>query len=126
MTIRRQDLQAVRKDIRALERKMANLLKAYGKTQKPKAAGKAKRRALKAKAGVAGASKKTAFRTKASQLTATEQILKIVGRSRKGVDVPELKAKTGFEDKKVRNIIFRASKEGKIKKIGRGIYIGAK
>ena len=58
-------------------------------------------------------------------MTATEQILKIIKRSRKGVDVPTLKTKTGFEDKKVRNIIFRASKEGKIKKVGRGIYLGA-
>jgi len=32
---------------------------------------------------------------------------------------------TGFDDKKVRNIVFRASKEGRIKKSGRGIYIGA-
>lgn len=126
MTISRSDLQAVRKDIKALERKMTNLLKAYGKTQKPKSAGKAKRRALKSKARVTQATKKTAFRKRPSQLTATEQILKIVGRSRKGVDVPALKNKTGFEDKKVRNIIFRASKEGKIKKIGRGIYVGAK
>jgi hypothetical protein len=126
MTILRRDLQAVSKDIKALEKKMANLLKAYGKTQKPKTGRKAKRRALKAKTRVSGASKRTAFAKKASQLTATEQILKIVGRSRKGVDVPTLKVKTGFEDKKVRNIIFRASKEGKIKKVGRGVYVGAK
>lgn len=126
MTILRRDLQAVRKDIRALEKKMANLLKAYGKTQKPKATGKSRPKALKAKSATAGASKRIAFRKEASQLTATDQILKIVGRSRKGVDVPLLKSKTGFEDKKVRNIIFRASKEGKIKKVGRGIYVGAK
>jgi hypothetical protein len=126
MAILRSDLQAVQKDIKALEKKMANLLKVYGKTQKPKGIGKTKRRVLKAKAGAAGTAKKTAFRKRASQLTATEQILKIVGRSRKGVDVPTLKTKTGFEDKKVRNIIFRASKEGKIKKVGRGIYVGAK
>ncbi len=126
MAILRRDLQAVRKDIKALEKKMANLLKAYGKAQKPKSARKVKRKTLKAKTRVARAPKKTAFRKKASPMTATEQILKIVGRSRKGVDVPTLKVKTGFEDKKVRNIIFRASKEGKIKKIGRGIYIGAK
>jgi hypothetical protein len=126
MTILKRDLQAVRKDIKMLEKKMANLLNAYEKPQKSKAAGKSRRRALKAKSRGAGAQKKTAFRNKASQLTATEQILKIVGRSRKGVDVPTLKVKTGFEDKKVRNIIFRASKEGKIKKVGRGIYVGAK
>ena len=54
-----------------------------------------------------------------------DEILKIVKRSKKGVDVPTLKKKTGFDDKKVRNIVFRASKEGKIKKSGRGIYVGA-
>jgi hypothetical protein len=124
MTILKRDLQAVRKDIKALEKKMTNLLNAYEKTTKPKTAGKNRRKALKGKA--AGVPKKTAARKKALQLTATEQILKIVGRSRKGVDVPTLKAKTGFEDKKVRNIIFRASKEGKIRKVGRGIYVGSK
>jgi len=126
MIISKRDLQAVRKDIKALEKKMSNLLKAYGKTQKPKAAKKAKRKALKAKARFARVPKKPAFRKKASQLTATDQILQIVRRSRKGVDVPALKVKTGFDDKKVRNIIFRASKEGKIQKVGRGIYVGAK
>ena len=50
---------------------------------------------------------------------------KIEERFKKGVDVPTLKEKTGFDDKKVRNIVFRATKEGKIKKFGRGIYVGA-
>ena len=43
-------------------------------------------------------------------------------RLRKGVDVPGLKAKSGFEDKKIRNIIFRLSKQGTIKRVGRGLY----
>jgi hypothetical protein len=126
MTILGRDLQAVSKDIKTLEKKMTNLLKAFEKAQKPKTAAKAKRNTRKMKAGVASAPKKTAFRKKTSQLTATEKILNIIGRSRKGVDVRTLKAKTGFEDKKVRNIIFRASKEGKIEKAGRGIYVGTK
>jgi hypothetical protein len=104
---------------------MEKLLKAYGKPQKAKAAKKTKRKAVKAKTRRAAAVKKAAPKKKAAKVTATDQILKIIKRTRKGVDVPTLKAKTGFEDKKVRNIIFRASKEGKIKKVGRGIYIGA-
>ena len=124
MAILKRDLQAVKRDIKALERKMEKLLKAYGKPQKPKAAKKVKRKAVKVKAKRAVV-KKAAPRKKAAKTTATEQILKIIRRSRKGVDVPTLKTKTGFEDKKVRNIIFRASKEGKIKKVGRGIYVGA-
>ena len=125
MAILKKDLQAVKRDIKALEKKFEKLLKAYEKPQQPKAARKGKRRAVKSKTKPGAASKKTTRRKGAPQVTATEQILKIVRRSRKGVDVPTLKAKTGFQDKKVRNIIFRASKEGKIKKVGRGIYVGA-
>ena len=66
-----------------------------------------------------------ATRKTAPQATATDQILGIIKRFKKGVDVTTLKKKTGFDDKKVRNIVFRASKEGKIKKSGRGIYVGA-
>ncbi|MGD2097370.1 MAG: hypothetical protein PVG35_07295 [Desulfobacterales bacterium] len=126
MAILKRDLQAVKKDIKALEKKLEKLLKAYEKPQRPKAARKVKRRTAKRKTQPRAAAKKSSSRKRSSQMTATEQILKIVKRSRKGVDVPTLKAKTGFQDKKVRNIIFRASKEGKIKKIGRGIYVGAK
>ena len=125
MAILKRDLQAVRKDVKALERKLEKLLKAYGKPEKTKTAKKTRRKAVKAKARRTVAVKKTAPRKKAAKTTATEQILKIIKRSRKGVDVPTLKKKTGFEDKKVRNIIFRASKEGKIKKTNRGIYVGA-
>jgi hypothetical protein len=56
------------------------------------------------------------------KMTATEKVLSIVRRSRKGVDVPGLRAKSGFEDKKIRNIIFRLSKQGTVKRIGRGLY----
>ena len=124
MAILKKDLHAVKRDIKALEKKMEKLLNDYGQPQKPKAAKKAKRKTVKVKTKRAAAVKKAAPKKKASKMTATEQILKIIKRSRKGVDVPTLKTKTGFEDKKVRNIIFRASKEGKIKKVGREIYLG--
>lgn len=55
-------------------------------------------------------------------ITATEKVLSILRRSRKGADVPGLKAKSGFEDKKIRNIIFRLSKQGTIERVGRGVY----
>ena len=126
MAILKKDLQAVKRDIKALEKKMEKLLKAHGKPQKPKTAKKAKRKTVKVKTKRAVAVKKATPRKKTvKRTTSTDQILKIIRRSRKGVNVPALKSKTGFEDKKVRNIIFRASKEGKIKKVGRGIYVGA-
>lgn len=125
MAILKRDLQAVKKDIIALQKKMEKLVKAYESPQKAKAAKKSKRKVVKAKPKRAVKARKTTRKKKAPAMTATEQVLKIVRRSRKGVDVPMLKSKTGFDDKKVRNIVFRASKEGKIKKIGRGIYVGA-
>ena len=123
MAILKKDLSAVRKDFKALERKMEKLLKAVEKDAKIKKVAKPK--ATKVRAVKKAKAKKTVAATKSPQMTATDQILKIVKRSRKGVDVPTLKSKTGFDDKKVRNIVFRASKEGKIKKSGRGIYVGA-
>jgi hypothetical protein len=35
-------------------------------------------------------------------------------------------AKTGFNERKVGNIVFKAFKEGKIQRVGRGLYAGVK
>ena len=58
-------------------------------------------------------------------MTATDQVVDIIKASKEGVDVPTLIKKTGFEDKKIRNIVFKASKAGEIKRAGRGIYVAA-
>jgi hypothetical protein len=52
-------------------------------------------------------------------------VLKILKRSKKGVDVPGLMKKTGFNEIKVRNIVYRAFKSRKIKRVGRGLYVSA-
>jgi len=59
-------------------------------------------------------------------VTLSLQVLKIINRSKKGVDTATLMKKTGFDEKKVRNIIFRTLKQGKIKKADRGIYVGVR
>ena len=139
MAILKKDLQAVKSGIAALAKKLEALLKAHEpmpkakKVTKKKAVKKAKTvkkaPAKKAPAKKASAKKAPAKKAvapkKATQVTATDKILQIVKRSKKGVDVPTLKKKSGFDDKKVRNIVFRASKEGKIKKSGRGMYVSA-
>jgi FKBP-type peptidyl-prolyl cis-trans isomerase len=137
MAILKKDLAALGKDFKALEKKMAKLLKAFETSSKPKkvsnpepakkAAAKkttAKKTAAPKAPAKEKAVKKAPAKKKAVQVTATDQILKIIKRSKKGVDVPTLKTKTGFDDKKVRNIVFRAAKEGRIKKSGRGFYVG--
>ena len=127
MAILKKDLTALRKDFKALEKKMEKLLKAFDASSKPKKISKpktAKKAPAKAKAVKKAPAKKAPVPKKGFQVTATDQILKIIKRSKKGVDVSTLKKKTGFDDKKVRNIVFRAAKEGRITKSGRGVYVG--
>ncbi|MCG6945460.1 MAG: hypothetical protein LJE87_08940 [Deltaproteobacteria bacterium] len=62
---------------------------------------------------------------KAKKLTATAKVLKVIKGYKKGVDIPTLKKKTGFADTKIRAIIHRATKEGKIKRLTRGVYASA-
>ena len=58
-------------------------------------------------------------------LTAVDIVLDTIKQSRQGLGFAEIQAKTGFEGKKIRNIIFRLNKTGKIKRQRRGIYIAA-
>ncbi len=70
--------------------------------------------------------KKSPAKRKIAGLTDTAQILNIIKRSRKGIDVATLKQKTGLDEKKIRNMIYKAHKEGIIRRAGRGIYMGTK
>jgi demethoxyubiquinone hydroxylase (CLK1/Coq7/Cat5 family) len=101
--------------LKALTRQTDKLIKAVGKFEKDKAA---KRKNAKKPAGKAPAKK-------AKKLTDTDKVLNIIRRSKKGVDVATLKKKTGFDEKKVRNIVTRAFSQKKIKRAGKGIYVGA-
>lgn len=58
-------------------------------------------------------------------LTAVDIVLDTIKQSRQGLGFVEIQVKTGFEEKKIRNIIFRLNKTGKIKRQRRGIYIAA-
>ena len=62
---------------------------------------------------------------KPTRVSASETVLAIVKRSRKGVDKATLIEKTGFEDKKIRDITYRLRKQGKIKTEGKGLYVKA-
>lgn len=58
-------------------------------------------------------------------LTAVDMVLDTIKHSRQGLGFAEIQAKTGFDEKKIRNIIFRLNKTGKIKRKRRGIYVAA-
>ena len=81
-------------------------------------------RKVRAKAKKKVPAKKTVApkRKRVKKLSDTDKVLRVIRGHKKGVDIPKLKKKTGFADNKVRAIVYRASKEGKIKRLGRGVY----
>ena len=124
MTTQKQ-LAAVQKKLTAIKLKVDNLLAAVEKSEtKPTKASKAK--TVKAKpAQKAPKAPKAPAKKKAVKVTATDEVLKIINRSKKGVNVATLMKKTGFDQKKVRNILNRTFKQGKIKRADKGVYVGA-
>lgn len=100
-----------------------NLIEKVDKLDKAYAAEEFKRKTvartvLKKKAFV----KKPTVREK-TPMSATDMVIKIIKQHKKGVGISKLKDKTGFDDKKVRSIVYRAKKQGKIKRVGKGIYV---
>ena len=68
---------------------------------------------------------RASYSRRRTALTAVDIVLDTIKQSRQGLGFVEIQAKTGFEEKKIRNIIFRLNKNGKIKRKRRGIYIAA-
>jgi hypothetical protein len=67
-----------------------------------------------------GTPKKTTSR---SAMTAIDTVLGIIKRHRNGADIPTIKKKSGLDDKAVRNAIFRLTKQNKIARKSRGVYV---
>jgi transcriptional regulator NrdR family protein len=115
--------------LKSLSTECERLVSGMGKVElgelvKGKVRAKAKKRApvrkkIAAKRPVAPREKR------ARKLSDTDRLLRVIKGHKKGVDIAILKKKTGFADNKVRAIVFRASKEGKIKRLKRGVYISA-
>jgi hypothetical protein len=58
-----------------------------------------------------------------AKVPAADSVLDVIKRSRQGLKFADIKAKTGFADKKIRNIIFRLYKLKKVKRHSRGVYV---
>jgi hypothetical protein len=62
---------------------------------------------------------------KSSGQSASEVVMEIIQRYGEGVGLAEIQLQTGFAEKKLRNILFRLHKMGKIARKSRGIYTAA-
>ena len=117
----KKDLDDVTKMSKALVLKVQKLQKQYAEMLKkhPKMPVK------KAPAKKAAAKKTVVQKTGPKTAGATDAVLAIVNRSKKGVDSANIMKKTGFDKRKVANIVFRLRKKGKIKNVKEGVYIKA-
>jgi predicted transcriptional regulator len=62
-------------------------------------------------------------RSKKRLSEAADTVLGVIKKSDKGVGLTEIGQKTGFDEKKLRNIIYRLNKAGKIRRKSRGVYV---
>jgi len=108
----KRDLQAVLKSLKQATEKTEKLMKKVVDLDKPKASKKPRIKVLpKAKAPKKGSD--------------SDMVLALITRYKKGVDGATLRKKTGFEGRKIRDIVYRLKKRGKIKVEGKGVYLKA-
>ena len=108
------DMNAVTKELKRLAQKTEKIIKQFKKLEKAQAAKEPKAKAAK-----------KAIAKKPARVSATETVLAIIKRSRKGIDKATLIKKTGLKDSNIRTIFYRLSKQGKIKTEGKGFYVKA-
>jgi hypothetical protein len=107
-----QDLNSVLKSLKALTQKVEKMQSKVKSVKQPQAPKIAK-------------TKKTISKKPAIEKTAYATMLEIINKRKKGITVEQLMDKTGFNKKKIANLIFKARKQGKIKSEERGIYLQA-
>ncbi len=108
------DLKAIGKDLKKLTQKTEKMVNRLKKLNKTQAAKKPKAKPVK----------KTIAR-KPTKVSSSDAVLALIKRSRKGADKATLVNKTGFKDNNIRTILYRLSKQGKIKKDRKGLYVKA-
>jgi predicted Rossmann fold nucleotide-binding protein DprA/Smf involved in DNA uptake len=70
------------------------------------------------------ASKKVLNRT-ATQPTAADTVYKVIARLKNGANIATIKQKTGYDNKKIHNLVYKLKKQGKIKSETKGVYVKA-
>ncbi|MBW2608806.1 MAG: hypothetical protein JRC68_00480 [Deltaproteobacteria bacterium] len=123
MKTMKKDLQSVVKELKSLTKKTERLAKKLDKlaTAPKKAKAKPGVKAKKAKKKVV--KRKAVVRKAKKRAPASDTVMKIIQRSKKGVRTATLQTKTGFKEKKIRDIIYRLKAQGKIKSAKTGLYV---
>ena len=108
------DLKAIGKDLKKLTQKTEKMVNQLKKLDKAQAAKKPKTKTAR-----------RAVAKRPTRVSSSDTVLAIIKRSKKGVDTVALRKKTGFQGRKIGDIIYRLKKQGKIKTEGKGLYVKA-
>jgi hypothetical protein len=121
------EIKSLEKNIAALQSKLAKLKgQKGGKAAAPKKApAKAPKKAAQVAPKKKVVSKKAAAAAEAAKGTVLENVLDVIGKSRNGANIADLKAKTNLESRQLSNALYKLSKKGQIKTISRGVYVKA-
>ena len=68
---------------------------------------------------------KKAVSKKSKPPTAADTVLGVINRSKKGVNTATLMEKTGYDQKKIANLVYKLKNQGKIKSVNKGVYLKA-
>jgi predicted Rossmann fold nucleotide-binding protein DprA/Smf involved in DNA uptake len=133
----KKDLEALSKALNGLAQKVQKLQEQIDEDAKPTKKPKAKvakkapvkkvaaKKVAVKKAPAKKAAPKKAVPKKAKPVTAVDTVLAIIKNSKKGVNMAALMEKTGYNQKKIANLVFKLRKQGKIKSVDRGVYVKA-
>lgn len=58
----------------------------------------------------------------AAPASATDTVLHLIQSSQDSISISKIREATGYDDKKLRNIIYRLNQMGKIRRVNRGQY----
>ena len=113
-------LKTLAKGVEAIAEKVDEVAKAQSvakpKRKKPSTAAK------KVKA-VKKSDQKATKKKEAKSATDADKVLAIIGRSKNGASTAAIMQKTGYNQKKIANIIYRLRKQQKIKSVEKGVYV---
>jgi predicted Rossmann fold nucleotide-binding protein DprA/Smf involved in DNA uptake len=103
----------------SLKKVSSDLKKMAGQVERLAGKLEAQSKAAPAKKTVA---KKVSKKT-ATQPTAADAVYKVIARLKKGADMAAIKQKTGYENRKIQNSVYKLKKQGKIKSEAKGVYV---
>ena len=124
----KKEVESLTKELKSLTQKTEKIIKTLEKLDKPQVRPKPVKKAAKPKRAIKKtAVKKTAKKAttnKAPKGSVTDAIMGVIQASKKGVNTDQIIEQTGLNRRQVWITIARAKREGKVKTVKRGIYVG--